>query len=129
MISALRVVSVPSYSYGAVAALDWGEVLDSMIVEAREELAALEGVQGRVVRGIAPEELAHWSSDVDLLVVGSRGYGPVRRVVFGSTSEHLARSTSCPLLVLRRGVAEQHHDRPGDPSLAVGSGVLSRQGH
>jgi len=109
-ISALTVISIPSYSYGAVAALDWGEVVDRMIEEAREELQQLEGVDGRVVRGIPAEELAHWSADVDLLVVGSRGYGPVRRVVFGSISEHLARSTSCPLLVLRRGVGEHPHD-------------------
>jgi nucleotide-binding universal stress UspA family protein len=102
---ALTVVSIPSYSYGVTRAIDWTEVIDGMVNEARERLAHLDGVDGRVIRGVAVEELAAWSGAVDLLVVGSRGYGPVRRVVFGSTSEFLARSTSCPLLVLRRGVA------------------------
>ena len=105
-LAALTVVSIPSYSYGTLAAVDWGEVVDQMMVESREAFAQLEDVDGRVVRGIPAEELARWSENVDLLVVGSRGYGPVRRVVFGSTSEHLARSTSCPLLVLRRGGGE-----------------------
>ena len=97
-LAALTVVSIPSYSYGTLAAVDWGEVVDQMMVESREAFAQLEDVDGRVVRGIPAEELARWSENVDLLVVGSRG--------FGSTSEHLARSTSCPLLVLRRGVGE-----------------------
>jgi nucleotide-binding universal stress UspA family protein len=104
-IAALTVISIPTYSYGAMAAVDWGEVVDAMMQEAREALARLEGVEGHVVRGVAPEELAAWSQTVDLLVVGSRGYGPLRRVMFGSTSEYLARSTSVPLLVLRRGAA------------------------
>jgi hypothetical protein len=37
---------------------------------------------------------------VDLLVVGSRGYGPLGRLIHGSTSLQLARSARCPLLVL-----------------------------
>jgi nucleotide-binding universal stress UspA family protein len=104
-ISALTVIGIPTYSYGVMAAVDWGDVVEGMAQEAREHLASLDGVDGRVVRGIAAEELADWSADVDLLVVGSRGYGPLRRVMFGSTSALLARSTHCPLLVLRRGVA------------------------
>ena len=39
---------------------------------------------------------------LDLLVVGSRGYGPLSRLVHGSTSQQLARSARCPLLVLTR---------------------------
>ena len=105
-ISALTVVSIPSYSYGTVAAIDWNSVVELRMSEAREEFAGLADVDGRVVRGIPAEELARWSAGVDLLVVGSRGYGPLRRVAFGSTSEHLARTTSCPLIVLRRGVEE-----------------------
>jgi hypothetical protein len=37
-------------------------------------------------------------------VVGSRGYGPVGRLVHGSTSQRLARAAHCPLLVLTRAV-------------------------
>lgn len=41
--------------------------------------------------------------DVDLLVVGSRGYGPALRVILGSVSTELARSAPCPVLVTPRG--------------------------
>ena len=43
---------------------------------------------------------------VDLLVTGSRGYGPVRRVLLGSVSSMLMRSAGCPVLVAPRS------DRP-----------------
>ena len=39
---------------------------------------------------------------VDLLVLGSRAYGPFRRVMLGSVAEDLFRSAPCPLLVFPR---------------------------
>jgi nucleotide-binding universal stress UspA family protein len=38
--------------------------------------------------------------DVRMLVVGSRGYGPVRRALLGSVSAALASSAACPVLVV-----------------------------
>jgi nucleotide-binding universal stress UspA family protein len=40
---------------------------------------------------------------VDLLVCGSRGYGPVRRVLLGTVSSVLLRQASVPVLVVPRG--------------------------
>ena len=39
---------------------------------------------------------------LDLLVVGSRAYGPSGRLLSGSTSLRLARRVACPLLVVPR---------------------------
>jgi len=39
---------------------------------------------------------------VDLLVVGSRGYGPLTRVLLGSVSRKIAADAPCPVLVVRR---------------------------
>ena len=39
---------------------------------------------------------------VDLLVVGSRGYGPIKRVLLGSVSRQVAQKASCPVLVAKR---------------------------
>jgi nucleotide-binding universal stress UspA family protein len=56
-----------------------------------------------VAVGTAWKELASRSADLDLLVVGAHAYGPVRRLVLGSTSTKLARHAACPLLVTPRG--------------------------
>lgn len=47
--------------------------------------------------------LAGASGDFDLLVAGSRGYGPVRRTLLGSTTRRLMADSSCPVLVTPRG--------------------------
>lgn len=39
---------------------------------------------------------------VDLLVVGSRGYGPLARVLLGSVSREVIRKAPCPVLMVRR---------------------------
>lgn len=39
---------------------------------------------------------------VDLLVVGSRGYGPLARVLLGSVSREIVQDAPCPVLVARR---------------------------
>jgi nucleotide-binding universal stress UspA family protein len=41
------------------------------------------------------------SEDVDLVVVGSHGRGPVGRMLIGSVSEHVVRHAPCPVLVVR----------------------------
>jgi nucleotide-binding universal stress UspA family protein len=42
------------------------------------------------------------SREVDLLVMGSRSYGPVRRVLLGGVSDVVIRSSDCPVLVMPR---------------------------
>jgi nucleotide-binding universal stress UspA family protein len=41
--------------------------------------------------------------DIDLLALGSRSYGPVRRVLLGSVADALVRSAPCPVVVFPRG--------------------------
>jgi nucleotide-binding universal stress UspA family protein len=52
------------------------------------------------VSGDPAQELTRLAHAVDLLVVGSRGQGPVGRFINGSVSRHLARHSACPLLVV-----------------------------
>jgi nucleotide-binding universal stress UspA family protein len=59
-----------------------------------------------VTYGEPSEELAQFSEELDLLIVGSRSYGPVGRLFNGSTSNYLARRARCPLLVLPRSAAK-----------------------
>jgi nucleotide-binding universal stress UspA family protein len=40
---------------------------------------------------------------VDLMVMGSRGYGPLRCVLLGSVSEAVVRAAACPVIIVPRG--------------------------
>jgi nucleotide-binding universal stress UspA family protein len=101
-IHALEVVSLPSVAYTGLIAPAIGETIDAMLQEATSRMQALPDVDARAVYGLAGEELASFSDEVDLLVVGSRGYGPVKRLVLGSASDYLQRHGRCSLLVLPR---------------------------
>jgi nucleotide-binding universal stress UspA family protein len=50
----------------------------------------------REILRVAEEQAA------DLLVIGIHGRGPVDRLLFGSTAQHLVRQASCPVLTLRK---------------------------
>ena len=70
---------------------------------------ALTGLGGRVeatgelLEGDVVDALATLDRrDADLLVCGSRGYGPIRRVLLGGVSSRLLRRAACPLLVVPR---------------------------
>jgi nucleotide-binding universal stress UspA family protein len=55
-----------------------------------------------VLEGTPAKELLRASRELDLLICGSRGYGPVRSLILGGVSRELAHDTSCPLLVVPR---------------------------
>jgi nucleotide-binding universal stress UspA family protein len=103
---ALEVVSVPAYSFTGLTPPALGETIDILVSGASERLAAIGDVEGHAVYGLPGEELAEFSGDVDLLVVGSRNYGPLRRLVVGSTSDYLERHARCSLLVLPRQASQ-----------------------
>ena len=109
-IHALEVISIPSYSFTGLVGTAFGDGIDEMLNDANNRLEELPGVDAHAVYGLAGEELAAFGDEVDILIVGSRGYGPVRRLVLGSTSEYLERHARCPLLVLPRAAAP--HENP-----------------
>jgi nucleotide-binding universal stress UspA family protein len=79
------------------------EHLEREIGEAAERLPRGLRAATQVLSGDAAEKIASKAEEgVDLLVTGSRGYGPARRVLLGSVSSKLARSAPCPLLVVPR---------------------------
>jgi nucleotide-binding universal stress UspA family protein len=62
------------------------------------------GAESLVLVGLPEPQLADQSPHADLFVVGSRGYGPHRRVLLGSVSGRLVRNAACPVLVVPRGI-------------------------
>ena len=91
---------------GALPGASANEVMRSELRAIHDEAitsvpAGLE-TESHFVDGSADEVLIAASADVDLLIVGSRGYGPVGAVLLGSASTALARAASCPILVTPR---------------------------
>jgi nucleotide-binding universal stress UspA family protein len=107
-LSVLEVVSLPQYLLRD-GSLPLDASIEDYVSATKQRLAALGGVEPHAVYGHPAEELALYSASLDLLVVGSRGYGPIGRLIHGSTSHHLARTARSPLLVLTRGA------RPAPP--------------
>ena len=108
-------VSVPSTTFGP-GPLPVSDVIDPLVDQARNRIAALGGVEPHVAYGATADELTQFSDSVDLLIVGSHGYGPIQRLIHGSTSQQLARSAHCPLLVLpRSGIIETRTAVAQDP--------------
>jgi nucleotide-binding universal stress UspA family protein len=72
-----------------------------------------EEASGRVPDGVAAEPLllhgepaealAEAASDLDLLLLGSRGYGPVKGTLLGSVSARVMAAAPCPVMVVPRG--------------------------
>jgi nucleotide-binding universal stress UspA family protein len=54
--------------------------------------------------GDPAETLLSLSESLDLLVCGSRGYGPLRAVLLGSVARRVVAEARCPVIVLPRGV-------------------------
>lgn len=67
--------------------------------------------------GDVVEELRAASGNVDLLVVGSRGRGPLQRVFAGSTSMAMLREAACPVMIVPRPSVPA--DGAHDPWMAV----------
>ncbi len=125
-LAAFEAVAIPALvTLGAQAPVSIPS--DEMIHDALERLAKLPDVEPHATYGPAPAELERFSESVDLLVVGSRSHGPLGRVVHGSVTRGLARSSRCPLLVLTRGARERDaeaaraggHEREGSTAEAV----------
>ncbi len=113
-LSAFEAVSLPAYLWAGGPAPVVAPI-EEMITEACQRIAALDGVEPHAAYGRPSEELAVYSASLDLLIVGSRDYGPIGRLVHGSTSQQLTRSARCPLLVLTRA-ARAAPLTPGDES-------------
>jgi nucleotide-binding universal stress UspA family protein len=78
-----------------------GVEIDEQVEQARQQIAALGGVQPHAeFAEDTVEGLMQYGASVDLLVIGSHRYRPLDRFLGQSTSQRLADEASSPLLVL-----------------------------
>ncbi len=78
---------------------------DRLLAEARaalDLLPAVAGVELRREEGDPGRLLCDASDTLDLLVVGSRDHGPLRRLLLGSVSTHVVREARSAVLVTPR---------------------------
>jgi nucleotide-binding universal stress UspA family protein len=126
----LRVLSVYERTLPAVLTVGPGlptaSINDVLRRRRGEELAGAVSalasgidVTQRLLDGNAELLLASESSELDLLVVGSRGYGPLRAALLGSVSSALVRSAQSPLVVVPRGMDDHSADQGTTTSRAV----------
>jgi nucleotide-binding universal stress UspA family protein len=102
----IGVYETPLYGPGLVIAADLSSIVRDRVgkdlAEAAARIPDLE-VEQRRLDGSAERALADTTRDeLDLLVCGSRGYGPVRSVLLGSVSRHIVDHAHCPVLVVPR---------------------------
>jgi nucleotide-binding universal stress UspA family protein len=99
-VSAPPAVVPGAAGYTPAAPPEAGAIVTRAVKSVDERLAAT----GRALSGVPGPALVAACEEVgaDLLVAGSRGYGPVARVLLGSVSTQLAHKAPCPVLVVPR---------------------------
>jgi nucleotide-binding universal stress UspA family protein len=115
----LRVVHVldpPDPANPIYGAVSYAETLGHLREDARHSLAlAVAGLEGSepvstaLLEGEPAAVLARQSEGMSLLFVGSRSYGPLRRVLLGSVSGDVVDTAACPVVVAPRSA---RHEMP-----------------
>ena len=111
-VTAIAVADYPTYGHAtAWTILTVGDFRDAeradkqrLLDLATSRIPAGLQHESRVLIGEPAVELRNVSGEFDLMVAGSRSWGPLKRTMLGSTTRKLIRSCACPVLVLPRGV-------------------------
>ena len=103
----LIVVHAWSYPYGTETAVgrDFIRVDAATEMDRSVEHARMRGggaVEGRLAEADAADELVRAAEEADLLVVGTRGRGGLRSILFGSVSSDVICRAACPIVVVRQ---------------------------
>ena len=77
--------------------------------------------KGARLAGDPADQLIARSEGMDLMVIGSRGYGPLRAVLAGGVSGRVARGAHCPVIVVPRGLEAPLGELFGAPATGAAS--------
>lgn len=91
----------------------WEEVRGKVEQRLQEVTAPIRSelpVRTEIASGATVAALVRCSEKLDLLVLGSRGYGPIERVLLGSVSRAVVNDARCPVLVVPKGVTVLEED-------------------
>jgi nucleotide-binding universal stress UspA family protein len=125
--AALRVITVLREEIGVIARHREGARAAEQLPEeiaAQHRVAVAEALESalaeagggdintetELVYGDPAEMLAGFTGSLDLLVMGSRAYGPPRSVLLGGVSRRVTATAQCPVVVLPRGAEHPLRD-------------------
>lgn len=101
--------ALASYAYSSPALPEVERVIfDETEATLERVTAELDGevpVERETIKGDPGEVLIERSCELDILMLGSRAYGPLRHALMGSVSARVMREARCPVLTVPRGVA------------------------
>ena len=115
-VKAMWVVTQDDVRERAPLPADWPSATTAMVDEIQERLRTIGEIDAEAVSGGCDEELAKLSRDTDVVIVGSRGYGPAHCLFHGSVSSYLERHAQCPLVVVPRDAARSDENAPASTS-------------
>jgi nucleotide-binding universal stress UspA family protein len=98
-------------AWAGEADVDMEGMAQEWALEAAEHIAGFASpgdvdearVTRTVVRGCAHREIVEFARTraADLIVMGTHGYGPLRRLLLGSVTERVLRTAPCPVMAVR----------------------------
>jgi universal stress protein A len=113
----MNAVQIPMYPIPDGVVLRAPEVMTELVDRARAALddeskvaadLGAQGVETQWAEGPPATEIVRVAKeqDIDLIVVGSHGRGPLARAILGSTADKVVRTAHCPVMVVTH---ETHH--------------------
>jgi nucleotide-binding universal stress UspA family protein len=105
---AARSADLIAGAYAARPYEDARERLHATVTERRDGLPAVLRADATIVSGFpAHELLEELDKGVDIVVLGSRGYGPLGRALVGSVSADVIQASPCPVVLVPRAAARE----------------------
>ena len=117
----------PLFSLVDTSYADWASATRAAAERVVRDAAAATGTEPEIVivEGDPAARLAELSRTADLLVVGSRRYGPLRTVLLGGVSWPLLERAACPVVVVPRGLGDRRAPALEPGATAAASGRAS----
>ncbi|KAJ1425513.1 UspA [Sesbania bispinosa] len=80
------------------------QVADSVLEKAKRLCNNIENVETKVENGDPRDVICQMVQrlGVDILVMGSHGYGVIKRAFLGSVSNYCAQNVKCPVLIVKK---------------------------